>query len=178
MTSFLTDNLIIANPAISDNAKFESIANKAIYIIEHSKAGTVGISLNQAFSVSFHELAEKISTLKTIDPEQLLTDKVLSGGPIASDMPWILSTNIGQYEKQFSNERLALNFSLEAFSEHAPEHKAVCGLGSFGWGEGLLEKELANNLWHLFPTSSDILNSIPFTEPSLGAVQLLRALKS
>lgn len=177
MTSFLTDSLIIANPAISDNPKFSNIAGKAIYIVEHSDAGAIGVSLNQNFSMSITEIAKKLPSLVSLCADKLITDKVLSGGPIASDTPWILGKNTSHYDKQIFNENLALNFSEQAFKDNLREHSSVCGIGSFGWGAGQLESELANSLWHYFPTNEEALNLIPFSDSYLGAVQLLLSMK-
>ncbi|MFL1467895.1 hypothetical protein ACQUWM_15025 [Marinobacter sp. DUT-3] len=57
MTKLLTDSLLIANPALSEIPKFEAIAGKAVYLVEHSKAGAVGVALNQNYSKSLEALA-------------------------------------------------------------------------------------------------------------------------
>lgn len=177
MSLFLTDGLIIANPALSDIPKFANIAGKAIYIVEHTKSGVIGISLNQNFSKPIDEIAESLPALKLIEAGNLLTNKVIMGGPIANDVPWIFSRKTGEYEKQISNDCLALNFSDLAFEQSAKEHRALCGIGSFGWGAGQLENELANGLWHYFPTTEEVLDSVPFANNVRGAAQLLLAMK-
>lgn len=177
MSLFLTDGLIIANPALSDIPKFANIAGKAIYIIEHTKAGAIGISLNQNFSKPIDEIAESLPVLKLLNVENLLTNKVISGGPLANDIPWIFSRKTGEYDKQVSNDYLALNFSDSAFEQSKKQDRVVCGIGSFGWGAGQLENELANGLWHYFPTTEAVLDSIPFANAVRGAAQLLLTMK-
>jgi putative transcriptional regulator len=177
MSLFLTDGLIIANPALSDIPKFSNIAGKAIYVVEHTQAGAIGVSLNQNFSKPIEEIAETLPVLKLLSSDNLLTDKVISGGPLATDIPWIFGKKTGEFEKQVSNDYLALNFSEVAFEQSERQHQVVCGIGSFGWGAGQLENELANGLWHYFPTTEDVLDSIPFSKSVRGAAQLLLAMK-
>ena len=177
MTSFLTDSLIIANPALSDVPKFSNIAGRAIYIIEHSDTGAVGVSLNLNYSMPISEAAENFPILASLTSENLLSDKIMAGGPIADNAPWILGKQLNPYDKQVSNEHLAINFSEQAFKDNLREHSSICGIGSFGWGAGQLESELANGLWHYFPTAKEILGTIPFPDSFQGAVQLLLVMK-
>lgn len=46
MSAYLIDSLIISNPAISDNPKFSARAGSAIYIVEHTAEGVIGVGLN------------------------------------------------------------------------------------------------------------------------------------
>lgn len=177
MTSFLTDSIIIANPAISDLPKFSHIAGRLIYIVEHSSAGAVGVGLNQNYSAPFADIASKVPELVSLNSEKLLVEKVFSGGPVAGDTPWTLGRNIKKYDKQIANSCLALNFSEHAFAENELSLLAICGLGSYGWGAGKLESELAHSLWHYFPASEECLNSIPFIEAYKSAIQMLTDMK-
>lgn len=178
MTTFLTDGLIIANPALSSIPKFKDVANKAIYIVEHSEKGAVGVSVNQNFSMSFSEISSKLLPLKALNPENLVSQKIISGGPLQNNTPWILGRNLTSFDKQFLNTSLSLNFSEEAFKHNQAKHFSVCGIGSFGWGAGQLENELANYMWHYFPTNIDTLSCIPFSESFAGGIQLLHEMKS
>lgn len=177
MQTFLADGLIIANPAISDMPKFSDIAGRAIYIVEHSTEGGIGVSLNQNFSMPLEEIADNLPILNKLRADYLLTPKVISGGPLEADTPWILGRKSEVFEKQFSTSSLALNFSDESFKNNKPEHAGICGIGSFGWGPGKLENELANNLWHYFPTTEEALSSIPFPDAIRAASQLLLTMK-
>src|SRR5690554_2837804 len=171
MSLFLTDGLIIANPALSDIPKFSNIAGRAVYIIEHSKAGAIGICLNQNFSKTFEEIAEILPYLSKLTTQDLLTNNVISVDPIENDIPWIISKKVAEYDKQVSNDYLALNFSELAFAQNKKEHRTVCGIGSFGWGAGQLENELAIGLSHYFPTTEAVLDSIPFANAVRDAAQ-------
>ncbi len=177
MKGFLTDSLIIANPAISDNPKFSNIAGKAVYIVEHSEKGAIGISLNKSFSMPFDEISQKLPILANIAPDELLSNKILEGGLITNDTPWVLGRNTQPYDKQSRTEILTLNFSEQAFKDNVAEHMAICGIGTFGWGKGQLENELANRLWHHFTTSQEALLNIPFNDEFIGCIQLLLAMK-
>lgn len=178
MTGFLTDSLLIANPAISDNPKFENIAGKAVYIIEHSEEGAVGVSLNQNYSKRLEELAKTLPLLGYLSEDRLVTkNKVIAGGPLFMDRPWLLSRNPKRYQSTIGNDCLRLNFDQEAFQSCTPDHLPCCGIGTFGWGPRQLEQELAHSLWHHFPSTLDVLESIPFDASVVGAADLLALMK-
>ncbi|MDX1757691.1 MAG: YqgE/AlgH family protein [Marinobacter sp.] len=178
MTGFLTDSLLIANPAVSDNPKFENIAGRAVYIVEHSDKGAVGVSLNQNYSKRLEELAGNLPLLAHLSPDQLVTEgKVIAGGPLFIDRPWLLSRNPKRYQGTMGNDSLRLSFDQNAFHDCALKHMPCCGVGTFGWGAGQLEQELAHSLWHHFPSTLDVLESIPFDASVVGAADLLAFMK-
>ncbi|GAL04044.1 UPF0301 protein YqgE [Photobacterium aphoticum] len=178
MASFLTDSIIIANPAIGDVPKFKPIANRLVYIVEHNKDGAVGVSLNNNYIKPFNEIAEVLTVLKSVDPSMLLNDKLFGGGPLFTDRAWILGKNKGKYSETLTNDHLSLNFSLQAFSDNLPEHRSSCGIGTFGWGPGQLEKELGAQLWHYYPADPEALEAIPFEGSYKGAIDILKAMKA
>ncbi|MGF1686578.1 YqgE/AlgH family protein [Photobacterium japonica] len=177
MASFLTDCIIVANPAIGDVPKFKPIANRLVYIVEHNKDGAVGVSLNNNYIKPFNEIADVLPVLKAVDPAALLNDKLFGGGPLFTDRAWILGKNKTKYSETLGNDHLALNFSLQAFAENLPEHLSSCGIGTFGWGAGQLEKELGAQLWHYFPAEQEFLSAIPLEGSYKGAVDILLQMK-
>lgn len=177
MKSYLTDSLIICNPAVSDNPKFSAIAGSAIYILEHSAEGAVGVALNTNYSKSMSEIAEAVPAFSGINQNWLLIDKVFMGGPLFGNLPWILGRNPNSYEKTIKNGVLSLNFSADAFDQNNPAYFSICGLGSFGWGKGQLEKEMASFLWHHFPATQEVLDGLPFGDEFRGAAQILSTIK-
>lgn len=177
MNTLLTDSLIIFNPLLSDVPKFEPTAGMAIYIVEHSEKGAIGIAMNKNYSRSLMAISETLPALALLASEDLATDKVMAGGPLAQDRPWLLSRNRKQYQSTLSNDSLSLNFGLQAFRDNGRSHLSVCGIGTFGWGPGQLECELASSLWHHYPTTRDILETIPFAKEVAGTPDLLYFLK-
>ncbi len=111
MTKLLTDSLLIANPALSEIPKFEAIAGKAVYLVEHSKAGAVGVALNQNYSKSLEALAVNLPALGLLSPEELITEKVMAGGPVMDDRPWLLGRNTRRYKGTFNNGSLSLHLA-------------------------------------------------------------------
>jgi putative transcriptional regulator len=177
MTGYLTDTLLISNPAISDVPKFSAIANSAIYIIHHNAEGAVGIGVNTSYSATVTEAGKDLPNFLLVDKDTLLTEKLICGGPIGGNMPWILGNNFEQYDQQVKNASLALNFSSNAFEQNSENHFSVCGLGTFGWGPGQLENEMQNFIWHMFPTTEEVLNMFAPEHQYRGGAQLLLALK-
>ncbi|ROT94519.1 hypothetical protein EB809_19550 [Marinobacter sp. R17] len=178
MSSFLEDGLLIANPALSEMPKFESIAGRAIYIVQHSSDGAVGVSMNKNYSKGLDEIAGISPLLSHLSSKELVTTKVLAGGPVADDRPWIMGRNPENYKSTIRNASLALNFDEQAFIDNAAHHVPVCGIGTFGWGPGQLENELASSLWHFYPATRDALERIPFGPDFSGAVDLLIVMKN
>lgn len=152
-------------------------ARRAVYVIEHSEKGGIGVCLNKNFSKSMAEIAESIPSLASLLDKQLMTEKVMAGGPVAGNIPWILSKNLDTFDSQFRNDSLSINFSTAAFNATQAEHYALCGIGTFGWGPGQLEKELSHFFWHYFPTDQATLESLSFPDEFRSASQLLLAMK-
>lgn len=178
MQSFLTDSILIANPAISDDPRFEALAGRAVYIVHHDDKGAVGVCLNRNYSKSIGELSETFPPLALVDESTLLSPKPLVGGPVMPDLPWILTSSAADHEKQIKNGSLALHHSAEAFSAHNnATASAVCGLGTFGWGPGQLDNEITNFLWHWIPANAWALSSLEFSANHQGAFNLLAMLK-
>lgn len=178
MSGYLTDTLIISNPAINEIPKFAAIAGSAVYILHHDSDGAIGVRLNKNYAKTVAEIgAEFLPAFALVDPESLITAKTIFGGPVGENLPWILGRNLQVYEQQVRNSVLALNFSDDAFSNNTPEYFSICGVGTFGWGAGQIEKEMASFLWHQFPATEEALNSIPFDNEFRGAAQVIMALK-
>ncbi len=177
MSGFLTDNVLIANPAISDLPQFAASAEKLIYVVHHGDDGAVGVCLNEYFGKPLADLSEQYEILASVSPLSLASVTVHSGGPLATKLPWILSRAVDIYPHQINNNSLSLNFSQEAFADPSIHVDALVGLGSFSWGPGQLEKEVSGFVWHCFPAQKPLLNRLHFEHKYQSAVDTLLTAK-
>ncbi|RFA24527.1 hypothetical protein CAI21_21290 [Alkalilimnicola ehrlichii] len=174
----LTDSLLLVNPATADNPKLSHIHQSLIYIVDHSEAGTIGVNLNRFYSKPLSELVGPNSRLPTVDPERLTVPHVIFGGPLAGEEFWVLQSAAHTPAVGLSNRALALGFSPDAFAAVSEQDgRAIVGAGSFGWGPGQLERELADGLWLPFPSHYELLTAIPFHDPPLFAIHLFLQLR-
>lgn len=176
MSYGLTDTIIRCNPAAGETEKFRELKDELIYIVHHSPEGAVGVNLNQLYQQKITDLVESIPPFAHITPEQLIIPNLLKGGPVHANTPWVLASGRYAHQHSFSNDHMTLSFSDDGFSA---EYDAgiVCGVGSYGWGEKQLERELAASLWHVFPADAHLLCNIPFSDPPRFAVDLFLALR-
>ena len=175
MTDFLTDKILIANPATSEIPRFANLAGQLVYIVSHSKENAIGICINKNYSKSIEEISENIKEFRQLNAPELASPKVFAGGPVMTNLPWLLTTNLKKQDHQIKNRSFALNMSSTAF--RSADKKSICGLGSYGWGEGQLEKEIVNFLWHVIPTDLDTLYGLDFSDEYSGGINLLADLK-
>lgn len=177
MSGFLTDNVLIANPATTDLPQFAASAEKLIYVVHHGDDGAVGVCLNEYFAKPLADLSEQYEILASVSPLSLASVTVHSGGPLATELPWILSRAVDIYPHQINNKSLSLNFSQEAFADPSIHMDALVGLGSFSWGPGQLEKEVSGFMWHCFPAQKPLLNRLHFEHKYQSAVDTLLTAK-
>ncbi|WP_094711425.1 YqgE/AlgH family protein [Hahella sp. CCB-MM4] len=177
--SRLTDGILILNPAAEDNSKFEDFHQSLIYLVNHGETGAVGVNLNKFYSQTVDKLSETRGLPRPLDNKSTLVPNIIAGGPLNEGGPWVLQPSENNYEVAIGNQYLCLAFSDDAFEALSVNsgQPAVVGVGTVGWGEGQLERELAHGLWQYLPSDYDLLASIPFNDPPLFAVHLLLQLK-
>lgn len=162
-----------------------NFSRSVIYVCEHSSKGAMGLVVNKPTEISLRSLFEKVD----LKPEIDLTGHipVLSGGPVAGERGFVLhSSDVARSgasatENGFTStlrvsDRISMTTSkdiLEAVAKgHAPEHWLIT-LGYAGWGEGQLEREIADNAWLNVPADESLLFSCPLDERFTKAFELL-----
>jgi len=130
----LSDGLLIANPALDDVAGFEFMSGRMVYIVEHSQEGAIGVALNKNFTHSFNDLAETVPALRKVGADNLLTDKVMCGGPVGDTVAWLLRTKEDGLPNSFSNDFCTLSLGEDSLPVSTPGRLTICGIGTFGWG--------------------------------------------
>jgi putative transcriptional regulator len=177
----LTGQFLVAMPAMTD----PNFSRSVIYICEHSPKGAMGLVVNKPTEITLESLFEKVALKAEIDLSGHIP--VLSGGPVAGERGFVLHSNTAPKsgasatEGGFTStlkvsERISMTTSkdiLEAVARgDAPEHWLIT-LGYAGWGEGQLEREIADNAWLNVPADESLLFACPLDERFTKAFELL-----
>lgn len=155
----LENQLLIAMPALDDSY----FKNTVTYVCEHNDEGAMGLIINLPVNLTIGELLTQINddTIKT----NTLTNKVLSGGPVAQDRGFVLHSpqNCWSSSLALSDDVMittSKDILLSLGTKHAPTQYLVT-LGYAGWGPGQLEEELKENAWLTAPADTEILFHTP-----------------
>lgn len=153
----LENQFLIAMPSLIDPYFHKTVT----FICEHNDNGAMGLVINIPVHISLNEL---LSQMKA-DHVKPLSQKVLSGGPVAPDLGFVLhSSQMGWNSSLELSDNIMLTTSkdiLEALgTDDAPE-KFMVALGYAGWSPGQLEAEIQQNSWLNIPADAEILFDTP-----------------
>ena len=134
-------------PGIND-PRFE---RAVIFVCAHNSDHSMGLTVNRPVEgLTVPDLLVRLGIEATITmPEDL----VLFGGPVERERGFVLHTS--DYSMAASTVPVSQDISLTATrdvleamadQERRPR-RSVLALGYAGWGEGQLERELAENVW-------------------------------
>ena len=132
-----------------------------IYMCENNPEGSLGLIINKPMvSQNAEDILQKTG-LEEIHPAL----KVYFGGPVNIEMGFILH-DIG-YEIEGTltvSNAVALTSNKQILSDlkagGGPEQFRF-SMGYTGWGQGQLEREIANGDWLLMPADVDFIFSVP-----------------
>lgn len=164
-------HFLIAMPSLADTFFYHSV----VYICDHNDSGAMGLIINRPTQVMLLDL---ISHLEIENPSERLTNTpVLFGGPVEKGQGMVIHDSHADWKTSVElTNNIFLTTStdiLEAIgTDNGPEHSLVT-LGYAGWGEGQLEKELAENSWLTVPANDEILFDTPPEERWKAAANLL-----
>lgn len=170
----LADHLLVAMPSMAD----PRFTGTVIYLVEHSPVGTLGLVINKPTDISLRSLLAKIELNSPIpEPNEMLEQAVLVGGPVHTDRGFVLHEPIGHWNHTVGvTERIGMTSSkdiLEAIARGDGPQRALVMLGYAGWAKGQLESELAQNSWLTIPADPDLLFDTPMPERLTRALGLL-----
>ncbi|OUS27510.1 DUF179 domain-containing protein [Thalassotalea sp. 42_200_T64] len=155
----LENQLLIAMPNLQDSYFHKTVT----LICEHNDDGAMGLVINIPVRITVNELLAQIDADKSDDGS--LSQRVLSGGPVATDRGFVLHNNQDGWSSSLAlGDDIMITTSkdiLESLgTDSAPEQYLVT-LGYAGWGAGQLEKELQENSWLTTPVDKEILFDTP-----------------
>lgn len=161
-TQYLTNQFLIAMPALEDPNFFHSVT----YVCEHNAEGALGLVINRPLDMQLGEILHHIQLEHAeLEARQL---PVHLGGPVQQDRGFVLHEPLGQWEATMQvTDRIGITSSIDILHAIArnegPEHTLIT-LGYAGWGAGQLEQEMADNAWLSGPADPQILFATPDEE--------------
>jgi len=158
-TSNLTDQLLIAMPAMGD----PNFAHTVTYMCQHSTDGALGIIVNRPIDMKLGDIMKQME-IEVID-EKIDNVPVYAGGPVQTERGFILHNPVGQWDSSLPvSDDLALTTSrdiLAAIAKGEGPENVLIALGYAGWSAGQLESEIVANAWLNSPAQKSILFDLP-----------------
>lgn len=163
----LTGHFLIAMPNLTDPYFSKSVT----FICTHNADGAMGVLINRPTDMTYEELFEKIKL--ELENNSIAKNPVLYGGPVQSERGFVLhpaSDSDDEWDSSITIcDKTTLTTSkdiLEAVAHGAGPAKLLLTLGYAGWGQGQLEKEIAQNAWlSVQAKDAATLNRILFETP-------------
>lgn len=157
--SYLTNHFLIAMPQLAD----PNFSHTVTFICEHNEQGAMGVVINRPLEFSLGELLAQmeIPTSNT----QVARQTVYLGGPVQQERGFVIHKPAIYWDSTMPiNDELAITTSrdiLTAISQGEGPAEYLVALGYAGWGEGQLEREMAENAWLSGPASQPVLFHSP-----------------
>lgn len=158
--SNLEEKFLISSPAAKPNEFFDK---SVIYIINHDKSGAVGLAINHTVNVDKNILGKAFIANTRKNAKSLDGNfEVFLGGPNQTERGFIIHSD--EYDKDFllKSKGLAISVSQSTLSDilkgKGPE-KSMLVIGYTKWAKNELEKEIADNLWIVSDSDTDVMFS-------------------
>ena len=156
----LQNYLIIAMPHLAD----EPFSQSVILMCEHTPQGAMGLVINRPMESSKVVMVLNALGLDGDGPPDKFSD-IYYGGPVQPGLGFVLHS--AGYEEPTSNQvssEIALSTSLEVLKSiqggNGPRQFRL-SLGYAGWGEGQIEREIANGDWLVVPATAEFIFDKP-----------------
>jgi putative transcriptional regulator len=157
----LKNHFLLAMPGLLD----PNFKHAVVYICEHSAAdGAMGLTINQPTSVTMSRIFDAFD-LKY--PAEIGQRALLSGGPVQQERGFVIhrpARSSWETTIQVAPD-VCITASRDIIEDMAhskgPESSHIT-LGYAGWGDGQLEREIAENSWLVIEADPEIIFDIPF----------------
>jgi putative transcriptional regulator len=170
-TGYLTNQLLIAMPAMQDPNFSQSVA----LICDHGPRGALGLILNKPLQMRMGEVFEQLEISVPAGP--FAQRPVLRGGPVQTDRGFVVHRAGGSWDSTMKvSDTIHVTTSrdiLAAIASGEGPGEAVVALGYAGWDSGQLEDEIRANAWLNAPVHSGIIFDLPFEARWQAAARLL-----
>lgn len=154
------NRFLIAMPTLNDPYFQQTVT----LLFEHSEKGAMGLIINKPLDISVGEILQHLNIPLT---NSVMDDnKVLLGGPVASEQGFIIHTHPELCPGDTIDEESRITVSaskevLQSIVQQKPQNMVVC-LGYSAWKEGQLEQEIADNAWMLSDVNLNVLFDMAF----------------
>ncbi len=135
-----------------------------VLIFEHSEEGAMGLIINKPLDISLGEILQHLTIPLT--NTELDKDKVMLGGPVASEQGFIVHTHPELCPGDIIDETNKITVSaskevLQNIIEQHPDKIVVC-LGYCAWKPKQVEQEVLDNAWMVAKVDPKILFETPY----------------
>jgi len=158
-STYLTNQFLIAMPGLMDPNFFHTVT----YISEHNEAGALGIVINRPLNLTLGELLQHLRI--SICRPEIASMPVYYGGPVQPEQGFVIHTPLGHWSSTLRvSDTIGITTSLDILQALARDEgpdQILVALGYAGWGQGQLEREIAENAWLSGPTDPAVLFQIP-----------------
>lgn len=161
MFQSLEGKLLLAMPGMKD-ARF---VRSVIYMCSHTKEGAMGIAINKPTeNLNFSQFLKQLN-IKTKPAREI---QIHSGGPVESGRGFVLhSSDYVQDSTMKISDTIHLSATVDILkllaADTGPKNYLVA-LGYAGWGEGQMEKEMAQNSWLSVEADETVIFDSPIEE--------------
>ncbi|MBA2655244.1 MAG: YqgE/AlgH family protein [Gammaproteobacteria bacterium] len=161
-TETFKNRFLIAMPTLNDPYFHQTV----ILLFEHSDKGAMGLIVNKPLDISLGEILQHLNIPLT--NSELDENKVMLGGPVASEQGFIIHTHPELCPGDVIDEEKKITVSaskevLQNIVESKPDNILVC-LGYSAWKEGQIEQEITDNAWMVSDVNPEILFQLPYKE--------------
>lgn len=170
-SGYLNNHFLIAMPSLKD----PNFSQTVTYICEHSADGAMGIIINRPMDFHLDEVFEHMGV--SSKRNDIGTEVVYAGGPVQKERGFVLHKPAGNWGSSLNISReIAVTTSrdvLEAMAMGIGPPERLVALGYAGWGEGQLEREMADNAWLAGPMTPELMFHTPVEMRWSSAAALL-----
>ncbi len=168
---FLNHQFLIAMPLLADT----NFSHTVTYLCQHNEEGALGIVFNRPSGLTLEMILGQMD-IKT-ESEAIANTPVYAGGPVQQERGFIIHTGPNTWDATVQvSDKTYLTSSrdiLEAIAADEGPKKYLVALGYAGWGEGQLEKEIADNAWLNTDYDAGILFDLPAKQRWIAAASKL-----
>lgn len=169
--SFLANQFLIAMPSLQD----PNFSRTVTYICEHNADGAMGIVINRPIGFKLDEVLEHMGI--SCHSPSIKAGSVYAGGPVQQERGFVLHTPVGAWDSSLAvGAEIAVTTSkdiLQSIAAEGEPREHLVALGYAGWGEGQLEREMAENAWLAGPMTPDLMFHTPDEQRWEAAAALL-----
>lgn len=169
--SFLGNHFLIAMPTLQD----PNFSRTVTYICEHNADGAMGIVINRPIGFQLDEVLDHMGI--DCGSPSIKGTPVYSGGPVQPERGFVLHTPVGSWDSSLAiGAEIAVTTSrdiLQSIATDGGPSEYLIALGYAGWGEGQLEREMADNAWLAGPMTPELMFHTPDEQRWKAAAALL-----
>ena len=158
--------LLIASQDLEDPYFKQSV----ILIVEHTEDHTIGLILNLPLQVTCAEIVSQFEL-----SWHSTNEMVLHGGPVESNMLWILHSDGWPFDHNVIFQGVGLSVTKEALSVLCKTQSERVKLfsGYSGWGPGQLQREIDEGSWFMVDADADFVFDTSISQMWEEALALL-----